>query len=434
MTIKKYFIYSLIASLLVLLTACAGSTDPADAYPGESAQQIFQGGEDALRDKNYKDASKHFEALDAQYPYGRNTETAQLHIIYAYYMDSEYLSAEAAADRFIHAYPANPHVDYAYYMRGLANYYQNMGIFERIFSIDFATRDLTQVKKSFNDFAQLQRRYPDSPYAPAAHQYTLYLRNVLANHQLNVAEYYFKREAYVASANRASIMVEHYEGAPRIPDALVMMAKSYYQLHLTDQMNQTIEVLNYNYPNSKYMAEVTGRELSSKSFSIITRNDVVVPTQKLPMSPPADASSGAYPAYSANGDRNSVVRPVSELVKSIRESDWFNRKTTNTTPPQAANQPQTTASDAGVNKAPVEAASRGPRNGNGQLTLSDLLAKLSNSTFFATHSKNDKQATTDAQGTLPDDGGQGVASSNNTAMEQAQQTIRPALADNGSRR
>src|SRR5579863_8727848 len=145
-----------------LLAACSTTKDPAEAYKDESAAQIYQRGENALRDRSYSEAIKRFEALEVQYPYGRDTETAELHIIYAYYMSSDYASAESAADRFIHAHPTDLHVDYAYYMRGLSNYYQNMGLFERIFATDLATRDLTQIKKSFNDFATIVNRFPNS--------------------------------------------------------------------------------------------------------------------------------------------------------------------------------------------------------------------------------------------------------------------------------
>jgi outer membrane protein assembly factor BamD len=296
MRTAKQVIFSLILFSFMLLAACSTTSDPADSYPGQTGQQIFQGGEDSLRDHNYAEAIKRFEALDAQYPFDPNTQTAQLHIIYAYYMNGDYPSAEAAADRFIHLHPTSPHNDYAYYMRGLSNYYQNMGVFERLFAVDFATRDLTQIKKSYNDYATLERNYPNSAYAPAAHQYMIYLRDVLANHQMEVGQYYFSRRAYVASANRASLVVEHYEGAPVVPDALVMMAKSYYQLHLGDQLNQTIEVLQYNYPNSRYTQEVSGRELGNTKFKIVTNNNIYVPPKQVVQAPPSVVVMHATPA------------------------------------------------------------------------------------------------------------------------------------------
>lgn len=238
-----------------LLTGCSTATDPAEAYKGETGKQIFTRGENELRERNYQEAIKRFEALDVQYPYGPDTETSQLHIIYAYYMSSDYASAEAAADRFIRSHPTNPHVDYAYYMRGLSNYYQNLGVFERLFALDLAKRDLSQVKKSYADFSQIVKTYPQSPYAPAAHQYMVYLRNVIAQHDLEVAQFYLQHGAYVAAANRANLVVQKYEGAPAVPEALVVMVKSYRALQLTKEESDAMKVLEFNYPGSVYVKQ-----------------------------------------------------------------------------------------------------------------------------------------------------------------------------------
>lgn len=247
----KFIIIALIFT--VVLSGCAGVTDPAEAYKGESADQIFQRGEAALRDRSYAEAIKRFEALDVQYPFGRNTEIAQLHIIYAYYMKSDFALAEAAAARFIYAHPANPHVDYALYMRGLSNYYQNLGVFEKFFTVDLATRDLSQIKKSYDDFSELVDRFPHSAYAPAAHQYMIYLRNMIAEHELQVGQFYYRRGAYIAAADRANLVVRHYEGAPAVPDALVLMIKSYRALNLEQDASDAYTVLKYNYPDSDYI-------------------------------------------------------------------------------------------------------------------------------------------------------------------------------------
>ncbi len=233
------------------LASCSTTTDPADAYKGESAHEIYTRGKTALEDKGYSEAIKRFEALDVQYPYGMDTENAQLYIIYAYYMKEEFPLSSSAAERFIRLHPASPHADYAYYMKGLADFYQNLGIFERLFSLDLATRDLTQMQKSYDDFLQLVTRYPNSRYTPSAHQYVVYLRNLLANHEYQVAQYYYSRQAYVASAARAGNVVAHYEGAPIVVDSLVLLAKSYHQLGETKLEQDAVRVLKYNYPNKQ---------------------------------------------------------------------------------------------------------------------------------------------------------------------------------------
>lgn len=248
---KKLRSWSILVLVAGFLTACASSTDPSEAYKDESPQLIYQRGKLALEDKSYSEAIKRFEALDIQYPYGPETENAQLYLAYAYYMKEEYPSASAAATRFIRLHPANPHVDYAYYIRGLSDYYQNMGIFERLFTLDLATRDLTQIQKSYEDFNELVTKYPHSKYAPSAYQYLIYLRNMLAAHELQVGEYYYSRQAYVAAAERGANVVAHYQGAPAVVDALMLMAKSYHQLGEDRLEQETLTVLKYNYPNMK---------------------------------------------------------------------------------------------------------------------------------------------------------------------------------------
>lgn len=230
----------------ITISACSTATDPADAYKGESPKKIYDDGVYYMRDKSYSEAIKRFEALDVQYPFGRDTEKAQLYLIYAYYMREDYPLSVAASERFIRIHPTSPNVDYAYYMRGMSNYYQNLGLIERWFAIDLATRDLTQIKKSYQSFAELEARFPNSRYTPPAHQYLVYLRNVMAQHELEIAQYYYGRKAYMAAANRAASVVAHYEGAPSVIPALQLMANSYKELGLTQNFEDTVRVMQYN--------------------------------------------------------------------------------------------------------------------------------------------------------------------------------------------
>lgn len=244
---KKCLKNLLLCLFVIVLAACATTKDsPTDAYPNESPQKIYLAGKEALQDKNYTEAIKRFEALDIQYPYSPNISNAQLYLIYAYYMKEEYPLATAAADRFIRLYPAHPHVDYAYYMRGLSDFYRNLGLLERVFAVDLATRDLSQMQKSFDDFSMLVNQFPNSVYAPSAHQYMIYLRNLMANHELQVGQYYYSRGAYVAAANRAKNVVAHYQGAPAVQPALRLMYASYQKLGMNKLAADTALVMQYN--------------------------------------------------------------------------------------------------------------------------------------------------------------------------------------------
>ncbi len=233
-------------ALAAALSACSSTTDPAEAYPGQTPQQIYTEGKTSLEGYDYAEATKHFEALDVQYPFNTQTENAQLYLVYTYYKKEEYALSVAAAERFVRLHPTSPHADYALYVRGLADFYQNIGVIERLFRVDLSNRDLVQVRKAFGDFNDLVTQYPQSRFAPSAHQFMVYLRNVMAEHELHVAQYYYDRKAFMAAANRASDLVAHYQGAPAVMPGLMLMANSYRALGLTKLEQDTLAVINAN--------------------------------------------------------------------------------------------------------------------------------------------------------------------------------------------
>ena len=84
----------------------------------------------------------------------------------------------------------------------------------------------------------------------------IYLRNIIAAHEINVANYYMRRAAYLAAANRARFVVEKYPRTPSVPDALSIMAKAYKIMEMDDLSEDTLRVLELNYPNHPGLYEV----------------------------------------------------------------------------------------------------------------------------------------------------------------------------------
>lgn len=242
-----YFVIALVFS--VLLAGCATSVDVANLYKGQPENKIFYDGQKLMLKGNYDEAIKHFNVLEARYPFGKYSRQVQLNTIYTYYKKGDYPLAIAAADRYIRLYPQGPDVDYAYYMRGYLKFYGSQGFFEKHFPVDLAKRDLAPLKQAYADFRILIRYYPNSKYAADARSRLIFIRNTLARHELQVAKFYYDRKAYVAAANRASEVVQHYQRTPSVPKALVIMVKSYRHLNLNKNANEALRVLKLNYPH-----------------------------------------------------------------------------------------------------------------------------------------------------------------------------------------
>lgn len=245
---------AVIAALIVaaLIAGCGLLPAEKDETIGWSANKLYAEAKDALNDGSYAKAIKYFEKLESRYPYGRYAQQAQIEIAYAYWKDQEPASAVAACERFIKLHPNHPNVDYVYYLRGLINFNEDLGIMGTISNQDMTERDPKGARESFDAFRELVTRFPDSKYTPDALLRMKYLVNALASLELHVARYYMKRGAYLAAANRAQYAVKNYPDAPATEEALFIMVKAYDSLGLNDLRDDAERVMRTNYPNSDY--------------------------------------------------------------------------------------------------------------------------------------------------------------------------------------
>jgi len=242
--------------LLTLITACSSSSQPGADAKNVSAEEMYKEAKSALNDESYESAIKLFESLQSRYPYGRYAQQAQLEIAYAYYKQSEAEPAISAADRFIKQYPNSPHVDYAYYLKGLANFHGETGLFG--LSGDPTERDPKAAQDSFAAFKDLVARFPGSKYAPDARLRMQYLINALAKYEINVASYYQRRGAHIAAVNRAKAVLTQYPNSPATRDALQILVQSYAAMGMQELHDDTQRVLGKNFPRDAAVPADTG--------------------------------------------------------------------------------------------------------------------------------------------------------------------------------
>jgi len=239
-----------LAACVLSLTACSWwnkDEDDNGPYKGMTSNQLYTEAESALAKEEYNSAAKRLEALESMYPFSDYAEKAQMDLIYAYYQNEDYPSAAATAERFIHMYPRAKNVDYAYYMRGLANFQQSRGSFTNMLPIDESWRDPGTQSQAYADFGVLIQQFPNSRYKANALQRMIYLRNMFAQHELNVSKYYFERKMYVASIERANYLVKNYQQAPCAREALLLMYRGNKALGLNNAAEEALAVYQATY-------------------------------------------------------------------------------------------------------------------------------------------------------------------------------------------
>ena len=224
--------------------------DKLDNPKNWTVEQFYQNAKAELDSGNNQGAIKLYEQLEARYPFGRYTQQAQLDIAYAYYKDNETAQAVTAADRFMKLHPNHSNLDYALYLKGLAYFKPDLGIFGAFLNLDAAERDPKALRDSFDVFKELVSRFPESIYAEDTRGRMIYLVNTLAKHDLSVARYYFNRGGYLAAVNRAQTVITRYPQAPVAEEALVITVEAYDKMGLKELADSSRRVLEKNFPQN----------------------------------------------------------------------------------------------------------------------------------------------------------------------------------------
>ena len=209
--------------------------DPLQKYRNMTAKQLFVAANTDLARGHDGEAAAQYAALDAMYPFGRYNQQAQRNIIYAYYKSNDMLSTSMAAERYIRLYPRGQHTDYAFYMNALANFKLGQTWISKHIGAKASERDFQYFNTAYHNLLNLTQAYPSSMYYHDAVLRIHYLRNLQAKQNYTIAQYYFKRKAYVAVINRCNIILKNIPGSSYAPQALQLMVKAYAELGLPKQ-------------------------------------------------------------------------------------------------------------------------------------------------------------------------------------------------------
>ena len=250
--VKLSVVYaSLMAAVLLVVAGC--SSAPVDKTAGMSPNRLYAEAKDEMGSSQWDKAVPLLEKLEARAAGTPLAQQAQLEKAYAHYKAAEPAQALATLDRFIKLHPASPALDYAIYLKGIINFNDDLGLLSSITRQDLSERDQKAAKESFESFKELVARFPDSRYAPDARQRMAYIVGSLAQYEVHVARYYYKRGAYLAAANRAQQAVTDYRDVPAIEEALFILYKSYDALGMEQLRDDAKRILEKNYPQSDYV-------------------------------------------------------------------------------------------------------------------------------------------------------------------------------------
>ncbi|MBU3539266.1 outer membrane protein assembly factor BamD [Polynucleobacter sp. UK-Gri1-W3] len=254
-------LFTLIIALM-LLSGCAGSDGSKDDTDIWSEAKLYSEATDKLNDADFAKCGKYFEKLEARFPFSPYSQQAQINAAYCYWKAQEQTQALVAIDRFIKLHQGSPSLDYAYYLKGLITFNDDLGWLGKFTGQDLSERDPKAAKEAFESFKVVVERFPDSKYAPDALDRMRYIVNSLAEADVIVARFYYQRGAYLAAANRAQLVIRDYDRAPAVEEALYILTKSYEKLGMVQLSNDSARVFKLNFPDSEML--LTGERVKKE--------------------------------------------------------------------------------------------------------------------------------------------------------------------------
>ncbi|RUO36068.1 outer membrane protein assembly factor BamD [Aliidiomarina shirensis] len=238
-------VLSIAICAVLFLSGCSSRSD--DNIQRSELENLYELSQDYLQNGRFADAATLLSQINARYPFGPYAQQIQLDLIYAQYKVGRQDQALTVIDRFLSLNPNHADNDYVRYMRGLVHLQAEGAFFQDVFGVDRSDRNPVYAERAFDDFAELVQRHPDSKYAADARQRMVWIQSRLAKHELAAAEYYLRREAYMAAARRSVYIVENFPNVIEAKRALEIMVASYEALDLTQEANDAQQVLNANF-------------------------------------------------------------------------------------------------------------------------------------------------------------------------------------------
>jgi len=243
-----------IVALLALLAAC-GSAPTRDNAPAAQAERLYEEAKGDIEAGAYDRAIQALSRIEGLSAGSLLAQQALLDLAYANWRLGEQATALSTIDRFIRLNPSSPGLDYAWYLKGLINFNDDLGFIGRLANQDIAERDQRAARDAWQAFRQLTDQFPQSRYTPDARLRMNHILHTLAAHEVHVARYYFRRGAYLAAANRAQVAVTEFQQAPAVEEALYILVQSYDKLQMTALRDSAERVLKQNFPDSAYLRD-----------------------------------------------------------------------------------------------------------------------------------------------------------------------------------
>ena len=258
--------------LVIVLSACASTKDEAtDKEIEKTPDQVYAEAKEAVANKEYKKAAERYEDLEKNYPYWEKINIAMMEKAQVEYDGRQYEDALQTLDRFIELYPADAHIDRAYYLTALC-------LYEQIVDVG---RDQLTTQQADDALKAVYTLFPDSKYARDAKFKRDLTQDHLAGKEMDIGRFYLKQKEYPSAIRRFQTVIKQYDTTSHGPEALYRLVVANLAIGLTEEARRNAAVLATNANDTSWY---------QKAYDALTEAGTLTP-----LSTDGDTSQSAAP-------------------------------------------------------------------------------------------------------------------------------------------
>jgi outer membrane protein assembly factor BamD len=234
------YVISLLSLFFVFLNSCSGNKiiKQADSFdPGKWMSKA----DSLIEDKEFEEARKILIEVKNRDTTGKFAHLAQLKIAESYIKEGDIDIGIEEYRKFLSYYPENQYASFAQYQIAMAYFSQ----------IEAPDRGTGAAKNALQEFIKLKQMYPRNPFRDVVDLRIEKCKNILADGEFMVGEFYFKKESYNAAIKRFEGLLTQYPDYKRKDEVLLYLGKAYNYLKNFDKAKEIFELLIERFPSSK---------------------------------------------------------------------------------------------------------------------------------------------------------------------------------------
>jgi outer membrane protein assembly factor BamD len=228
----------------LFLSGCGSDEKKADT--AESSYELAQQYD---KDERYEESIRRYQEIKNKYPYSKYAVLSELAIADANFKQESYPEAQVAYQNFKDLHPKHPQIDYVTFRLALSYYNQLPPT---------SDRDLSLASNTILNFDEVLHQYPNSEYVKEAQEKKLAVLKLLAEKEIYIADFYFKKGQWDSARLRYEGEIKKYPGQEFEARALSRAVICAARASEMDRAHELLARLRSQFPGSSELKAAEG--------------------------------------------------------------------------------------------------------------------------------------------------------------------------------